>query len=217
MMILHTHSRELGFHPHIHVVMPAASIDKKNRLWCVKSTKYLFNQDALAIVFRSVMLKAMIHNNLPLPKQYPKEWVVDCKFVGKGKKAIIYLGKYLYKGVIQEKDILKCEDGKVTFRFKNSKTKKYQNKTVSGEDFLWLILKHVLPKGFRRVRNYGFLNPRSKRLIKLLQYLLKLNPSDFLKRLKQRPRIKCKCCGSPMKIIQTMIMHLPLHLALIPT
>ncbi|MBT4289231.1 MAG: IS91 family transposase, partial [Deltaproteobacteria bacterium] len=96
--------------------------------------------------------------------------------VGKGKKAIIYLGKYLYKGVIQEKDILKNENGKVTFRFINSKTKVYQTKTVSGEEFLWLLLKHVLPKGFRRVRNFGFLNPRSKQLVNLLQYLLNLNP-----------------------------------------
>lgn len=215
MMVLHTHSRELDFHPHIHVVMPAASIDTKTRQWCVKSTKYLFDHEALAIVFKAILLKTMGIQQLPIPKQYPKTWVIDCKFVGKGEKAIIYLGKYLYKGVIQEKDILKNENGKVTFRFINSKTKAYQTKTVSGEDFLWLLLRHVLPKGFRRVRNFGFLNPRSKQLIKLLQYLLNLNPLDFLKKLKQRPKIRCKCCGSPMEIIQTMIEHIPLHLAMI--
>lgn len=217
MMILHTNSRELTFHPHIHVVMPAASIDKKKKRWRVKSSKYLFDHKALAIVFRAILLKEMDTYNLPIPKQYPKKWVVDCKSVGKGEKAIIYLGKYLYKGVIQEKDILKNENGNITYRFINSKTQKYQIKTVSGEDFLWLLLQHILPKGFRRVRNFGFLNSRSKQLIKLLQYLLKLNPADFLKKLKQRPKIRCRSCGSPMEIIQTMIEYLPLHIALIPT
>ncbi len=215
-MVLHTHSRELNFHPHIHVIMPGASIDKKKKLWRVKSSKYIFSHKALAKVFRAKILKSMVDYKLPLPSHYPKKWVVDCKSVGKGEKALIYLGKYLYKGAIQEKDILKCENGQVTFRYINSDTKKYQTKTVSGEDFLWLLMQHVLPKGFRRVRNYGFLNPCSKQLIKLLQYLLNLNPVKLLKQLKQRPKIKCKCCGSPMEIIQTMIRRFPFQFAFNP-
>ncbi len=205
MMVLHTHSRELNYHPHIHVVMPGAAIDKEKKLWRVKSTKYIFNYKALAKVFRAKILKVMVENNLPLPNNYPKKWVVNCKSVGNGDKALIYLGNYLYKGVIQEKNILKCENGKVTFRYINSKTKKYQIKTVSGEDFLWLLMKHVLPKGFRRVRNYGFLHPCSKQLIKLLQYLVNLNPSKILKKLKPRPKIICKCCGFSMEIVLTMM------------
>jgi hypothetical protein len=214
MMVLHTHSRELNFHPHIHVVMPGAGLNKKKKSWRVKSTKYLFNQTALAKVFRAKILKTMVDNNLTLPTNYPKKWVVNCKAVGKGEKAIIYLGRYLYKGVIQEKDILKCSNGKVTFGYINSDTKEYQTKTVNGEDFLWLLIHHVLPKGFRRVRNYGFLHPCSKQLIKLLQYLLKLNPVDLLKSLKQRPKIKCKCCGSPMEIIQTMVLRISVRLVI---
>jgi len=216
MMILHTHSRELNFHPHIHVVMPGASIDKKKKLWRVKSTKYIFNYKALAKVFRAKLLKAMVDNKLPLPSNYPEKWVVNCKSVGKGEKAIIYLGKYLYKGFIQEKDILKCENGEVTFQYINSDTKKYQTKTVKGEEFLWLLMQHILPRGFRRVRNYGFLHSCSKQLIKLLQFLLKLNPSTPLKKLKTRPKIICKCCGAPMKITQTMIKRLPFNLAFNP-
>ncbi len=204
-MVLHTHSRELNYHPHIHVVMPGASIDKKKKLWRVKSTKYIFNYKALAVVFRATLLNAMDAGNLPLPTNYPEKWVVNCKSVGKGEKALIYLGKYLYKGVIQEKDILKCANSKVTFRYINSNTGEFQIKTVNGEDFLWLLMRHVLPKGFRRVRNYGFLHPCSKRLIMLLQLLQNLNPVNILRQLKQKPRIICKCCGSPMKIIQTMI------------
>ncbi len=208
-MVLHTKTRDLRYHPHIHVVMPGAAIGKKSRLWRVKSTKYLFNKDALAKVFRAKFLQALVDAKLPLPKRYPEKWVADCRGVGDGSKALIYLGNYLYKGVIQEKDIISCQNGEVTFRYKESKSKTYQTKTVKGEEFLWLLVQHVLPKGFRKVRNVGFLNGSSKQLIKILQVIFKIDPHRLLKRLKQRPKIQCRLCGAPMKIVQTMIQGLP--------
>jgi hypothetical protein len=211
--VLHTHSRRLDFHPHIHVVMPGAGINKKNKKWRVKSGRYLFNHKALAKVFRAKILKAIVDHKLQIPKNCPNKWVVDCKNVGKGDKALIYLGRYLYKGAIQEKDILKSENGMVTFRYINSKTKRYQARTVTGEYFLWLIMQHVLPKGFRRVRSYGFLHPCSKQLIKLLQYLLKFNPAKMLKTITSRPGFICQCCGAEMKIIATRIKQVISQLA----
>ncbi len=204
-MILHTHSRRLDFHPHIHVLMPGACVDKKHRSWRVKTGKYLFNCKALAKVFKAKMLNAIKENDLTLPNQYPNKWVVDCKNVGRGDKAIIYLGQYLYKGVIQEKDILKNENGMVTFRYMDSKSKKYNIRTVEGEYFLWLLTQHVLPKGFRRVRTYGFLHSCSKQLIKLLQYLLNFDPVKMVRSLTQRAAFICSCCGANMKIIQRML------------
>ena len=126
--VLQTHSRELNFHPHIHIIMPAATIDKNKRLWLKKTGKYLFHHKALAKVFRAKMLEAITNNGLNLPREYPEEWVVDCRNVGKGNKALVYLSRYLYRGVINEKDILSCDNGRVTFRYQNSKTKKYQTK-----------------------------------------------------------------------------------------
>jgi len=206
-MVMHTHSRQLNFHPHIHVVMPGASINKKTRAWKVKAGKYLFNHKALAKVFRAKLLSAISDNKLQIPAKCPKKWVVDCKNVGQGDKALIYLGRYLYKGVIQEKDILKCENGLVTFRYMDPKLKRYQTRTVSGEYFLWLIMQHVLPKGFRRVRSYGFLHACSKQIIKLLQYLLKFNPTQMLNTITERPTLICPCCGAKMKIIATRIRY----------
>jgi len=104
---------------------------------------------------------------------------VDVKSVGSGDKALVYLGRYLYKGVIQEKDIIACKDGLVSFRYQDSKTKKMQTRAMPGAQFLWLILQHVLPKGFRRTRNFGFLHSNSKRVLALLQELLRLNPLKF--------------------------------------
>ena len=56
-------------------------------------------------------------------------------------------------------------DGQVSFRYRDGKTGKTERRTASGADFLWLVLQHVLPKGFRRARNFGFLRPFCKRLI----------------------------------------------------
>jgi hypothetical protein len=103
-------------------------------------------------VFRAKVLAALAREGLKLPPGVPAHWVVDCKGVGDGSKALVYLGRYLYRGVIQEKDILSCEAGQVRFRYRDSQTGKSAVRTVSGARFLALILQHVLPKGFRRSR-----------------------------------------------------------------
>ena len=203
--VLHTHSRSLDYHPHIHTVMPAAVVDQLKREWRKKKGNYLFNHKALAKVFRAKMLDAITKAGLTLPKSYPKKWVVDCKNVGKGDKALLYLGRYLYRGVIQEKDILACKNGLVTYRYQNSKTKQYEIKTVSGIRFLQLILQHILPKGFRRARNYGFLHPNSKKLITILHEVLQFFPKKIQALVKKRAEMMCECCGASMKIIQTLI------------
>jgi hypothetical protein len=226
--VLHTHSRRLDYHPHVHLVMPAAAIDPNKRLWRTKKgqdrhrTGYLFNHKALAKVFRGKLLEAIAQAGLALPDRYdpqgggecrnrrervsvPKKWVVDVKSVGRGDKALVYLGRYLYKGVIQEKDIIACRDGQVTFRYRDSKTRRMRTRTLPGAQFLWLILRHVLPKGFRRARNFGFLHPNSKRLIRLLQVLLGVNPNQALAWLRKRPGLKCRCCGGDMRIVKTQM------------
>jgi hypothetical protein len=209
--VLHTHSRRLDYHPHVHLAMPAAAIDAKRRLWRTKrgrnksTSSYLFNHKALAKVFRAKWLSAITQAGLALPGQVPGKWVVDCKPVGNGEKALVYLGRYLYRGVLQEKDILACEHGQVTFRYQHSKTRKMETRTLAGADFLWLLLQHVLPKGFRRARNFGFLHPNSKRLIQLLHVLFKLAPQRSLGWLKKRPSLRCPCCGGEMRIVRTRI------------
>ena len=212
--VLHTNTRRLDYHPHVHLLMPAAALDAAadgaRKRWRTKRAgkgkgPYLFNHTALARVFRAKMLAAINAAGLALPERHPAQWVVDCKSVGSGAKALIYLGRYLYRGVISEKDIVACTDGKVSFRYRDGKTGKTEYRTVSGAQFLWLVLQHVLPKGFRRARNFGFLHPNSKRLIALLHLLLKFVPAPVQAWLKQRAPIICNGCGAVMTILKTRI------------
>ena len=141
------------------------------------------------------MLNQLSENNLTLPTRYPEKWVVDCKSVGKGEKALIYLGRYLYRG----KDIIACGDNEsVTYRYRESKTGTWKTKTLAGADFLWRLMRHVLPKGFRRARNFGFLHPNSKRLIQVLQLKFNIDPNRFTRGTRERPKIICPCCGENM-------------------
>ena len=210
--VLLTHSRRLDYHPHVHLVMPAAALDESNKLWRTKCAKasngkgcdkaYLFNHKALAKVFRGKLLAAIEQKGLSLPTNLPQKWVVDCKCVGSGEKALVYLGRYLYRGVIREGDILRCADGQVSFRYRHAKTDKMEVRTLSGAAFLWLLLQHVLPKGFRRARNFGFLHPNSKRLIVLLQLVLKVAVNPLQAWVRPRPTFSCPCCGQAMQIVR---------------
>jgi hypothetical protein len=152
------------------------------------------------------VLAAIAEAGLALPERYPHEWVVDCKAVGSGKPALIYLGRYLYRGVIREQDILAYDHTEVCFRYRDANTGQLQSRTLAGAHFLWLIVQHVLPKRFRRARNFGFLHPNCKRLIALLQRLLRFNPAPPPGLLiKPRAPIRCACCGAVMRIVRTLI------------
>jgi len=196
--VLHTHTRRLDYHPHLHVIVPGGGVDQPRRQWKKTKGKYLFNEFALAKVFRARFLTAIKTAGLSIPAQLPAQWVTDCKHVGKGKPALEYLSRYLYRGVIREKNIVANREGKVTFRYVESKTGKMQYRTLKGEDFLWLVLQHVLPKGFRRVRNYGYLHGNAKKRLALVQLVLRVIINAAAPR--PRPVFKCPRCQSPMRI-----------------
>ena len=205
--VLHTHSRQLEFHPHIHVVLPGGGIDKQRRQWKKLTGKFLFNEFALARVFRARFIQAINDGGFYLPKGLPKKWVVDCTHVGKGLPALKYLSRYLYRGVLSEKNIVANHNGLVTFQYTESKTGKTQYRTLKGEDFLYLVFQHVLPKGFRRVRDYGFLHANAKKLLSLVQLVLHV----VIKASACRPRpvFKCPKCQAPLGIICVRRPELP--------
>ncbi len=196
--VLHTHNRKLDYHPHIHVVMPGGGINQKRRQWKKLKGKYLFNEFALARVFRARFLTALNKHNLKIANTLPEKWVANVQHVGKGLPALKYLSRYLYRGVISEKNIITNKAGKITFRYINSTTKKTQYRTLNGEDFLYLILKHVLPIGFRRVRDYGFLHSNAKKMLLLVQLILHINLKPIEKR--KRAEFICPLCQSRMII-----------------
>ncbi|MCP3889302.1 MAG: hypothetical protein GY702_10575 [Desulfobulbaceae bacterium] len=164
-MVLHKNSRRLDYHPHIHAVVPGGGIDRRHRYWKKLKGNYLFNARALATVFRARLMEAIKEAGLGIPKKMPEKWVVHCVNVGRGMEALKYLSRYLYRGVISGKNIISNHNGLVTFEYIDSSTGETKLRTLSGEEFLHLIVQHVLPKGFRRVRDYGFLHGNARKLL----------------------------------------------------
>jgi hypothetical protein len=197
--VLHTHSRRLDYHPHLHVIVPGGGVNKATRQWKKTRGKFLFKYTALARVFRARLLAALKAADLTPPRNLPDEWVVNCRHVGKGKPALKYLSRYLYRGVISENNIVANQNGKVTFKYIDSNTGQTRYRILKGEDFLWLVLQHVLPKGFRRVRDYGFLHGNARKLLVLIQLTLKVIITAGPAR--PRPVFICAKCQSPMRIL----------------
>jgi hypothetical protein len=145
------------------------------------------------------------HPQLALPTNIPNKWVVDCRKVGFGLSSFQYLSRYLYRGVLPDKDIIHITDEEVTFRYKEGGTHLMKIRTLAVLKFLWLILQHVLPKGLQRVRDYGFLRGNAKRLRLQILLLLGVNvvavstPPNVMKRI----NCICPCC---QHIIQFMGM-----------
>lgn len=198
-MVLHSHTRRLDYHPHVHVIVPGVCVNRRRKQCTRLKGKYLYNEFNLATVFRARFLEAMLADGFSIPKENLASWVVDCRHVGKGLSALKYLSRYLYRGVISEKNILSDDGEQVTFGHVDGNTGEYKTRTVAGEEFLWLVFQHVLPKGFRRVRDIGFLNGNARLTLKSIQRALNVLLAKFTPR--PRPVYKCKMCGEPLAII----------------
>nr|WP_227008929.1 transposase [Pseudoalteromonas prydzensis] len=159
---------------------------------------FLFKADNLAKVFRGKFINALQQSGYHLPVNTPSSWVADVQYVGQGDKALTYLARYLYRGVINEQNIIENQHGNVTFRYRDSATKQDKYITESGCDFLWRVLKHVLPKGFQRTRNSGFLHGNAKRTLQRIQLLLKMQLPPLINTAKSS--VCCPHCNAHMTL-----------------
>lgn len=176
-------------------------MNRRRKQWTKLRGKYLFNEFALAKVFRARFLESMRDTDLTLPNNMPDQWVANCMRIGKGLPALQYLSRYLYRGVISEKNIIRDDGEYVTFRYLDSQTGAFKIRRVKGETFLWLVFQHVLPKGFRRVRDYGFLHGNARKTLRLIQVVLHVFtqlPTTT------RPAYRCTECGQSMSIMGFM-------------
>ena len=176
--ILHTWTRQLQYHPHIHFIVPGGAFDSERNCWNKTNSKFLVPVKALSIIFRAKFrdfLKVKspeIYKLIPQSIWYNKEFITNSQSVGKGEKALKYLSNYVYRTAITNNRIVHSENGMVTFQYKESETDKIKYQTVSALEFMRRFLQHVLPTGFQKVRYYGFLSSASKALFERLKLVL---------------------------------------------
>lgn len=162
--------------------------------------------------FQHALQKTALYSQIP-PKVWQQDWVVHCKPVGNGRTALKYLAPYVFRVAISNRRLVKLENDQVIFRYRATDTGQLKLCTLSAEEFIHRFLQHVLPKGFVKVRYYGFFAPGCrKRLAGLRQQLeltypccakeaeATLEPAD----LTTEPKLCCPNCGQPL-LFQRMI------------
>ena len=128
--------------------------------------------------------------------------LVDCRKVGFGASAFKYLSRYLYRGVLPDKNIINITEETVTFKYKEGGTNMTKKRTLPVLEFLWLILQHVLPKGLQRVRDYGFLRGNAKQLRLQILLILGSDISTITTPIKRKCALCiCPCCQHKMSFM----------------
>lgn len=197
---LHTWQRDMRYHPHVHFIVPGGGLSPDRSAWLSSSPDFFVPVEALSPIFRAKFRDALKKTDLfdsVSSEVWQKNWVVHSKPVGNADNALKYLAPYVYRIAITNNRIEKLENGHVTFRFKNSRTRQCQTATLPAIDFIRRFLQHVLPKGFVKVRYFGFLSPNKRNLLAVAQYLLgRIHPSEIIP-VAHQPYL-CPLCGSKL-------------------
>ena len=197
--VLHTWDQTLLDHFHLHCLVPAGALSFDRTRWVAARQNFLFPVKALSRVFRAKFLdsvkKCFDHNNLLFVGQIEplanaenfngllktlrkKPWVVYAKKpFGSPLHVLDYLGRYTHRVALSNDRIVSSYDGKVTFAYRDRKIQDRQKlMTLDAEEFIRRFLLHVIPKGFMRVRHYGFLANHRKDCLSKCRQLMGLSP-----------------------------------------
>jgi len=202
--VLHTWSRQLTFHPHIHFIIPGIAISDNDEKITFSKDGFLIRVEPLSIIFkgkfRDALNKAGLLDNVP-PETWQQDWVVHIKSVSNGQAALKYLAPYVYRIAISNSNILACNNGRVTFRYKDSNSGRFKTMTLPALEFIRRFLQHVLPKGFQKVRYFGFLHPKNKVQFNILRLLLYCKIQNNESGISHPFVFKCPTCGRDMILI----------------
>jgi ribosomal protein L37AE/L43A len=209
--VLHTWTRALIYHPHVHYIVTGGGLNEEG-VWKRSRDDFLVPVRALSVIFRAkfrdLLKKTELFDQVDA-RVWKKEWVVHSEPVGSGEAAFKYLAPYVFRVAISNSRILKLEDGQVTFKYKDSATDQVRFCPLSAEEFIRRFLQHVLPERFVKVRYYGLLSPGNRHLLKRAREALGASASGSSARTEvcartQREPLRCPSCGSEMKLIGTL-------------
>jgi len=203
--LLQTWTRDLRYHPHVHLLVPGGGLTTNQLRWArVKDPQFFLPQVKLAARFKG-RLQAWLQAEQPellahVPaKVWWLKWVADIQPVGSGAAALKYLAAYLCRPPLHESQIERWDEHHVTFRYReNGGTPKHC--TVSGSEFVRRFLQHVLPRGFQRVRHYGWLAAAAKARRERIGALLDWRAPALVPPAPVPPP-KCPGCGATMVLI----------------
>jgi len=230
--VLHTWNQKLQLHPHVHCVIPAGGLSLDRTHWIRSRPRFFLPIQVLRRVFRgkfvaglkSAFQQEQLHlsGNLAFlaePKIFAswlrplfrKDWIVYSKPPFGGPEYVLhYLGRYTHRVAISNHRLISFEGGQVTFRWRDSAHNNEQKlMALSLDEFLRRFLLHLLPKGFVRIRHFGFLASRRRaQLLPLCLAALDSLPAQTETATSTAQDMNshwfCPQCGGPMVIIERL-------------
>jgi hypothetical protein len=220
--VLHTWGRQLQHHPHVHCIVPAlAWHPERKQPVHPKDETFLVHHAPLAAHFRNLLRLALqnghpgIYQSLPPAAKAAflpgKTWNVQLQHVGSGHTAVRYLARYVKRSAIGPHRIIGYDKhGDIRLHWTCSDTGKPGILTLKPHEFIrrWLI--HVLPKGFARVRHYGFMSAAATRTLQAIRLHLGADPKPEPVLPEPRPHT-CPCCGGTLTFLREIAPIRPLR------
>jgi len=185
--VLHTWSRTLIFHPHIHYLIPGGGLSPDGRQWIAARPKFLLPVKALGAHLRT-RFKARLQKEHPelfaqvAAKVWKRHWNVDSRPAGSGLNALRYLSGYVFKTATSNRKVHLLAAGMVRWNYRESQTGRHTSIQLQAPEFMARFLQHILPRGYARVRTFGWLHPaakvRANRVRALLRQQSLLSPAE---------------------------------------
>lgn len=209
---LHTWTRQLEYHPHVHFLVTGGGLDAHGQ-WRSTPPGFLVPVHALSRIFRARFRDALRKKFPTLFAELPStlwrmDWVVHNRSVGSGAEALHYLSRYIHRVAIANSALLSADDNRVVFRYRRSEDRAWRTCALAPAEFLRRFLQHVLPRGFVKVRYFGLHHPRRRKHIPLLRAALCMQMNQPLPTPKAKatepPVCRCPGCQTPMTRMQRL-------------
>jgi hypothetical protein len=208
--VLHTWTRTLEWHPHVHMLVPAGALAADGRSWLQpkqRNKPFLVPVRALSEHFRGRFLH-LARRALPgvLPRvPWSKRWVVFSKPAVQGARCVLqYLGRYVQRTALTDKALLGGDEHTVRVAYRDSSNGQRRCMTLAAHEFLRRFLQHVPAKGLHRVRAFGLLHPAHRATLRQLQLRLAQDArapaphtSEHDDSPPTRPPLRCPRCHTP--------------------
>ena len=232
--VLHSWNQRLQFHPHVHCVLAAGGLAPDHSRWISARRSFFLPIRVLSRVFRGKFVAALQtafrRRHTPVPRRPPAslteprtfaswlrllfrhDWVVYSKRPFGGPEHVLrYLGAYTHRVAISHHRLVALNDGEVTFRWRDSAHGNQKRlMTLDVEEFLRRFLLHLLPPGFVRIRNFGFLANRQRAILLPLCFQL-LHGSENITASPASPPTdqpqslwNCPVCGGTMHVVERL-------------
>jgi hypothetical protein len=174
--VLHTWSRPLAYHPHVHGLVPAGGVSADRTEWRSARTSYLVPVQAVSKLFRGLCLDLVRQERPDLPLSeavWTQGWVVYCQPTVQGTAPVLpYLGRYVHRLALTNHRLLSMADGQVGFRYQDSQSSRWHTMPLPAQECIRRFLPHVWPPGFHQVRYDGLWSPVHRPLLHPLQLAL---------------------------------------------